>query len=166
MKNIIEFRAKKKEILPNESFNYSDIEGVVKVFLYDGVEIAELKNKEYYLILGRRDHSGSLEELESLLWDWYKDEINPPNKPSQKKINKQSCFKCMIFVSTRSNTYYLWNGFETIVIKESENKRYSKNRHIGKVMRSFKKVKFEEIYKTPINNFYIKENPYKIITKN
>ncbi len=76
MKNISDFRRSKKEVSKAESPNYEQIEDVEKVYWYSGVEIALLNSNKYYLVLGREDFIGELEELEILAWNFYKEETN------------------------------------------------------------------------------------------
>lgn len=79
MKTLQEFRdCKKKKIKINKSNHYIDYENIdiEHVIVYnDHVEIAKLNNGKHHLVLERSEYEGGLKELEEILWDWLKWEL-------------------------------------------------------------------------------------------
>lgn len=82
-------------------------------------------------------------------------------------ISEQYNFKSLTFISDVSDTIYLWNGKETICVKESNNSFNNKNRKLGQIMSGFTKdkVDFEKIYKSNSDHFLIGNATYIIISK-
>lgn len=78
---------------------------------------------------------------------------------------EQFNFKGLIFISDVTDTVYLWNGIETICIKESKNPANNKNRKAGQIMNGFTndKVDFEKIHNSNTAYFEIGDAMYIII---